>query len=357
MTENLAGWHPDPVGRHEHRYYDGQKWTEHVADQGDLATDPLEPASEPVVIPAGPSMINLPAITPAGKPAAAEPPPAAAEPPPAAAEPPPAAAEPPPAADPATAATAPHPAAAAPAGRSPAIAGLLSVIAPGTGHLFLGVRQPVAIGLLVAFAAAILLSWLFWPIGLIVWVAAIAFALFDLRSELASTREAAQSRGALSAVGDVDESLAWKIIAGAGVLLPVSLLLPWYRLHVEVSEGGLNIDQTEHGNGFEVLSVIDLILLATGAVAAVAGLIKLGIIAGRTLPPALPGAIAAAGGACALLVLYRILFSGADLGDIPDEVAVDIGRAPGIFLAFAASMSLLVAGLAATAASRRAPSG
>jgi hypothetical protein len=40
-----AAWHPDPTGRHEHRYWDGERWTEHVADAGVAATDPLDGAS------------------------------------------------------------------------------------------------------------------------------------------------------------------------------------------------------------------------------------------------------------------------------------------------------------------------
>lgn len=37
-----AKWLPDPAGRHEFRYWDGQGWTRHVADDGQTATDPLE---------------------------------------------------------------------------------------------------------------------------------------------------------------------------------------------------------------------------------------------------------------------------------------------------------------------------
>jgi hypothetical protein len=36
-----AAWHPDPSGEHDHRYWDGQRWTEHVADAGVASTDPL----------------------------------------------------------------------------------------------------------------------------------------------------------------------------------------------------------------------------------------------------------------------------------------------------------------------------
>ncbi|MCU0271268.1 MAG: DUF2510 domain-containing protein [Acidimicrobiales bacterium] len=35
------GWYPDPSGRHEVRWFDGENWTASVADQGVAATDPL----------------------------------------------------------------------------------------------------------------------------------------------------------------------------------------------------------------------------------------------------------------------------------------------------------------------------
>jgi hypothetical protein len=34
-------WHPDPTGRYDHRYWDGQAWTEHVARAGRSGTDPV----------------------------------------------------------------------------------------------------------------------------------------------------------------------------------------------------------------------------------------------------------------------------------------------------------------------------
>jgi hypothetical protein len=42
MTDATASWQPDPTGRHDHRYWDGSRWTEHVADVGVAATDPYE---------------------------------------------------------------------------------------------------------------------------------------------------------------------------------------------------------------------------------------------------------------------------------------------------------------------------
>jgi hypothetical protein len=36
-----AGWHPDPTGRHQHRYFDGTNWTDTVADDGRTSSDPV----------------------------------------------------------------------------------------------------------------------------------------------------------------------------------------------------------------------------------------------------------------------------------------------------------------------------
>jgi uncharacterized protein (AIM24 family) len=55
-------WHPDPTGRHELRYWDGSVWTDHVADRGVQAMDPLIPQPDPT-----------PQADPAPQAAAAEP--------------------------------------------------------------------------------------------------------------------------------------------------------------------------------------------------------------------------------------------------------------------------------------------
>lgn len=39
-----AGWHPDPTGQFEQRYWDGAQWTEHVAHQGQQGMSPLTAA-------------------------------------------------------------------------------------------------------------------------------------------------------------------------------------------------------------------------------------------------------------------------------------------------------------------------
>ncbi len=45
--ENPPRWAPDPLGRHQYRYWDGAAWTEHVADNGMNVVDPLT-ATAPV---------------------------------------------------------------------------------------------------------------------------------------------------------------------------------------------------------------------------------------------------------------------------------------------------------------------
>ena len=43
MSESPASWHPDPMGRHQLRYWDGKVWTDHVSNNGVQATDALQP--------------------------------------------------------------------------------------------------------------------------------------------------------------------------------------------------------------------------------------------------------------------------------------------------------------------------
>jgi uncharacterized protein YxjI len=46
-TQHPPAWHPDPFGRHQQRWWDGQRWTEHVTTNGTAQLDPPTPA--PVV--------------------------------------------------------------------------------------------------------------------------------------------------------------------------------------------------------------------------------------------------------------------------------------------------------------------
>lgn len=40
-------WYPDPTARHDHRWWDGEEWTAHVADGGVATIDPLPPTPGP----------------------------------------------------------------------------------------------------------------------------------------------------------------------------------------------------------------------------------------------------------------------------------------------------------------------
>lgn len=39
-----GSWQADPLGRHQHRWWDGTVWTDHVSDAGRASIDPLQPA-------------------------------------------------------------------------------------------------------------------------------------------------------------------------------------------------------------------------------------------------------------------------------------------------------------------------
>jgi hypothetical protein len=41
LERDGAGWHPDPTGAHDHRYWNGTRWTDHVADAGVQSLDPI----------------------------------------------------------------------------------------------------------------------------------------------------------------------------------------------------------------------------------------------------------------------------------------------------------------------------
>lgn len=389
MSDSPAGWHPDPRGRHEHRYWDGTQWTDHVADAGVMATDPVAEVT-PVAAPIGPSMVNLPAISPGAlsgsSPAPAEP--AATTPEPAAgsgagplwagdepaAEPQPESQpqpgpepepEPEPAAEPQPTAVQEEPPVGAGTGadrgpvaggeRSPDLAALLSVVAPGSGHIYLGRMTGIAYGLLGATLLAVVLSYfsfLLFIVGLLIWAGAAAYALIDLRGGLAGLREA---RLTTHLVG-------WILVAGGAAMI-VGLLLPWYHVsvHVSSSVAGVDASQSQNFSGFKVLSVIDIIVLVVGLASVVAGLAALGKgpISSDELPPAMPAIIAGAALLVAVLTFFRLFVdpvpSFGSLGSA-GTVDVSVGRGPGALLTAAAAIAVLVASASAVTASRHSPS-
>src|SRR3954451_17827876 len=49
-----AGWYPDPTGRYELRYFNGQNWTGDASNGGERLLDPSPSAGPPATAPAGP---------------------------------------------------------------------------------------------------------------------------------------------------------------------------------------------------------------------------------------------------------------------------------------------------------------
>ena len=41
LANPTGAWQPDPSGRHETRWWDGRRWTEHVSDAGTVSVDPI----------------------------------------------------------------------------------------------------------------------------------------------------------------------------------------------------------------------------------------------------------------------------------------------------------------------------
>ena len=341
-----AGWHPDPRGRHEHRYWDGTQWTDHVADAGVMGTDPVAEVT-PVAAPIGPSMVNLPAISPgalsgSASAAQAEPEPEPEREPEPATRPlvpepePTAVHEPEPEPE-------PEPAAVATAGaRSPDLAALLSVVAPGSGHLYLRRASGIAYGLLGATVVAVILSYfsfLLFIVGLVIWAGAAAYALIDLRGGLTGLREMRLS----------SQLVGWILVAAGGALI-VSLLLPWYHLSIDVNVKGLasiSASQSKNASGFQSFEIIDIILLVVGAASVVAGLAALGKgpISSDELPTAMPAIVGGGGLLALVLTVFRLFvdpvpsFGGVAGG----TVDVSVGRGPGGLLAAAAAIAIVVA--------------
>ena len=52
-----SAWHPDPTGRHQYRWWDGARWTEHASDNGTAVIDPLDAPAAVVPTPVVPTPV------------------------------------------------------------------------------------------------------------------------------------------------------------------------------------------------------------------------------------------------------------------------------------------------------------
>lgn len=126
------------------------------------------------------------------------------------------------------------------------------------------------------------------------------------------------------------------MVAGVGgIVLLISLFLPWYGVSVDVA----GFSASESATGWEVLGFIDILLFLVAVVA-------IAVVAARAagaLPAEVPGALVllALGALAVLLVIYRII-------DIPTETdvpeGIDLSRKFGIFLALAGALAVTYGG-------------
>jgi len=51
-------WYPDPMGRHEYRWWDGELWTDQVSSHGRTSTDALDRDAKTVAVPLAPERVQ-----------------------------------------------------------------------------------------------------------------------------------------------------------------------------------------------------------------------------------------------------------------------------------------------------------
>jgi len=126
------------------------------------------------------------------------------------------------------------------------------------------------------------------------------------------------------------------IVAGVGgVVLLISLFLPWYGVSVDVA----GFSASESGSGWEALGFIDILLFLVAVVA-------IAVVAARAagaLPAEVPGSLVllALGALAVLLVLFRIIDIPTG-GDVPEQV--ELSRKIGIFIALIGSAAVAYGG-------------
>ena len=63
---SMSAWEPDPTGRHQYRWFDGEEWTDQVADDGVQSVDPVTateagiPRDAPPLPPPPPGSVSSP---------------------------------------------------------------------------------------------------------------------------------------------------------------------------------------------------------------------------------------------------------------------------------------------------------
>jgi hypothetical protein len=151
------------------------------------------------------------------------------------------------------------------------------------------------------------------------------------------------------------------VLGAAGLLLLVSLFLPWYELKEDVIIGPVTRFEAS-ASGWEAFSILD-VLLALGAVAAVAVVVVTAAHSTPALPLAMQSLLTLVGAALLLLVLFRVVnspevtFSAQAQDSVVRGVSDNPDRALGAALGLLGTFGIAVGGLLAIRDERRAPEG
>lgn len=117
------------------------------------------------------------------------------------------------------------------------------------------------------------------------------------------------------------------LIAGAsGVVLLISLFLPWYGVDLEVAGASIDGDV----NAWQAMGFIDILLFLVAVFAISVPLAR----AAGSLPEDVPAGLAVlvAGGFGLVLVLFRLVdVPGPDVSAIPGDT-IEVGRKAGLFV-------------------------
>jgi hypothetical protein len=151
------------------------------------------------------------------------------------------------------------------------------------------------------------------------------------------------------------------VIGVSGLLLLLSLFLPWYGIDEPLVFGPIE-EFKESATGWQAFTILD-VLVALGAAAAIAVVVVTAVQPTPALPLALQSLLVLVGTVLLVLVLFRVvnpptvsLAEETDRGVIRAE-AKNPDRELGAALGLAAALGIVIGGLAAIRDERRAPEG
>jgi len=125
------------------------------------------------------------------------------------------------------------------------------------------------------------------------------------------------------------------IAAVGGVVLLISLFLPWYGVSVDITD----FSASDSGSGREALGVIGILLYLISIAAVATVVARAAALLPATLP--VPVALLGLGALAVLLVTYRIIDIPTD-GHVPDQV--ELSRKVGVFIALVGASAVAYGG-------------